>query len=63
MTALPYPGYVYCELNPMNEFLLLALAITYLAITYGAPSTGARIDRQSEYNEPSSPVASELNAK
>ena len=43
----------------MNEFLLLALAVVYLAITYGA---GARTDRQSRYNEPSSHMASGTDA-
>jgi hypothetical protein len=47
----------------MNEFLLLALAIIYLAISYGAPSTGPRTERQSRYNEPSSPIASGLDAE
>jgi hypothetical protein len=47
----------------MNEFLLLALAIIYLVISYGATSTGARTDSQGRYNEPSAPVASRPDAE
>jgi hypothetical protein len=38
----------------MNEFLLLTVVIVYVAISYRPPSTEARSDQQSHYNERSS---------
>jgi hypothetical protein len=38
----------------MNEFLLLALVIVYLAISYRPPSTEAQGDQQSHYDDRSS---------
>ena len=38
----------------MNEFLLLALIIVYVAISYRRPSTEAHGDRQNRRNEQAS---------
>jgi hypothetical protein len=38
----------------MNEFLLLTVVIVYVAISYRPPSTEARGDQQSHYDERSS---------
>jgi len=38
----------------MNEFLLLALIIVYVAISYRRPSTQAQADRPNRHNEQAS---------
>ena len=38
----------------MNEFLLLALIVVYVVISYRPPSTEAQGDQQSHYDERSS---------
>ena len=35
----------------MNEFLLLALVIVYMVISYRPASTAARTDQQTHHNE------------
>ena len=42
------------ERTVMNEFLLLALIIVYVVISYRRPSTEAHGDRQNRHNEQAS---------